>query len=154
MDCQFERLHRSLWHRKHQDDQTEQSPTNKDHSLNGISPYHCPQATHHRVDNDTYRREDDDGMEVPPHQDIHRNSQQVEDRTHTRYLCQQIAGGGIYPSPCTELFLKEGIGRHRASMTIEWNEILSSEVRGDGYGKGKNKGIPVRSKSLARIAYI
>ena len=110
MDSQVDGLHRPFRHREEQDDETEQSTAYQDHALNGIRPDHRPQAAQHRIDNDGDRREDDHRMDVPPHQDIHRHGQQIEDRPHPRNLRQQVTGGGVESCPRPKLLFQEGVG--------------------------------------------
>ena len=92
VSCKFERLHGTLGHGEHQNGQAQQCATNEDNALYGIRPDDGLQTTHHGIDDDAYRREDNDGVHIPPHEDIHRHGQQIEDRTHAGYLRQQIAG--------------------------------------------------------------
>ena len=72
---QLKGLHRPLGHGKHQDAQTQQGTSYQNNTLYGVCPDDGLQTAHHRVDDDADGGQNDDRMQVPPHQDVHRHSQ-------------------------------------------------------------------------------
>ena len=149
---QLKGLHGALGHGEHEDSQTQHGSANEDDALDGIGPDDGLQPAHHRVDDDADGGEDDDGVHVPPHEDVHRHGQQIEYRPHAGNLRQQIAGRGIQPGPGPELLFQEGVGRHAAAVPIEGHEVLGGEIRGNGYRQREHKGVPVGGKGLAGVA--
>ena len=152
MDGEVEHLTGSLGHGETEDGEAQHCSADEDDALDGICPDDCLQTAQHRVDDDGDRCGDDDHVEVPAHEDVHRHGEQVEDAAHAGYLGEQVTGRGIEARPAAKFLFQEGVGRDTASLSVEWHEIAGGEIAGDGDGEGENKRIPVGGECLAGVA--
>ena len=100
---QLKSLHGAFRHGEHQDGEAQHGTAYQDDALYGVGPDDGFQPAQHGVDDDACGGQDDDGVQVPPHEDIHRHGQQVEDAAHAGYLRQQVAGRGVEARPPSEL---------------------------------------------------
>ena len=149
-----EGLHRSFGHIEEEQHEAEQCTPDKDNPLNGLRPDYRLDASHHGVSHNGHRSDEDNGLDVPPQEFVHRQSQEVKNGTHAGYLREEIERRGIHSRPSSETLLQEAIGRYALLVPIERHEILGRKERGDRDGKAEHKRIPIARKGLARITQV
>lgn len=91
---------------------------------------------------------------MPSQQYIHGQRQQIQNRSCTCYLGEQITGRSIYTCPRTETVFQKAISRYAVLTPVKRHKVTSRKIRGDRNRKTEYKCIPISRKGLSRISQI